>query len=356
MASREQVPTRVAARIVMEIMSGLEAAHDAGIIHRDLKPQNIILTEEPTDKAAPLKILDFGIARAAGREETVTGTALGTPGYMAPEQRTDPDLVDSSADLFALSKIFYKMLMDALPDGMWQPPSASRQDVPAGINSLIWAGISVNRKDRPHTVADYRSLLLDAMNSGGHHRPLNIGGAGSIGLDLEQNELQKFAEGPVAKPLGFGCLGLIGLVAMIGMLDECSGPGTNGNGNGNGQTLAGSSGGGFDDNPPPPPANYTAYSGTWTSHGTGQGLSTTVYPDGSYEIGGVVLPDWGSMVMTGGFFGPTAEIIIDTSNGTANVSYFLTDPTHVLETVSLPDGSTITDCYHVNHAPTQSCP
>ncbi|MEO0983158.1 MAG: serine/threonine-protein kinase, partial [Pseudomonadota bacterium] len=61
-----EVPVRVAARIVAEALDGLKAAHDAGVVHLDLKPENIVLTGEPDDKSAAMKILDFGIGKAIG--------------------------------------------------------------------------------------------------------------------------------------------------------------------------------------------------------------------------------------------------------------------------------------------------
>jgi serine/threonine protein kinase len=90
-SARVDVPTKVAARIVNEVLHGLQAAHDLGVTHRDLKPENIMLTGEPTGDAAPLKLLDFGIARADGkRTDSGTSARVGTPSYMAPEQETAP--------------------------------------------------------------------------------------------------------------------------------------------------------------------------------------------------------------------------------------------------------------------------
>ena len=165
--AREDVPLRVAARIIAEILDGLKAAHAAGVIHRDLKPENIILAGEPDDKAAPLKILDFGIARAAGGTvDSGTGTGLGTPRYMAPEQITNPDAAGPPADLYSVSVIFYELLVDVLPQGHWQPPSGGRSDVPADIDALIEKGLSNRPANRPQSAEDYRSALVDAVNLG----------------------------------------------------------------------------------------------------------------------------------------------------------------------------------------------
>ena len=163
-AAREAIPLRVAARIVLEILEGLKAAHEAGVIHRDLKPENIILTDEPNDKQAPLKILDFGIAIAPKAVKGGgTGTRLGTPKYMAPEQITNPDIAGPSADLYSLSVLFYELLMDVIPE-TWQPPSGGRSDIPHGIDGLIEKGLSNRPANRQQSAAEYRQEVVDAVN------------------------------------------------------------------------------------------------------------------------------------------------------------------------------------------------
>lgn len=164
MQAREDVPLKVAAKIISEVLEGLQAAHKAGVIHRDLKPENVVLLAEPTEDAAPLKILDFGIARATGGAlESGTGTGLGTPRYMAPEQITNPDAAGASADLYSLSVMFYELLVDVLPQGHWQPPSGGRSDVPQKIDSLIEKGLSNRPANRPQDTSAYASLLSDAL-------------------------------------------------------------------------------------------------------------------------------------------------------------------------------------------------
>lgn len=171
---RQDVPLRVAARIVAEVLDGLAAAHAAGVVHRDLKPENIMLTEEPTETLAPLKILDFGIARAtSGAVESGTGTGLGTPRYMAPEQVTAADSAGPPADLYSLSVIFYELLVDVLPQGHWQPPSGGRSDVPKTIDTLIERGLSNRPANRPQTAKEYRKQLVDAVNVGPVYTPEN---------------------------------------------------------------------------------------------------------------------------------------------------------------------------------------
>lgn len=158
---------KTAANIIAEILAGLDAAHKAGVVHRDLKPENVMLLGEPNDQGAQLKILDFGVARAAGAGDT-GATSLGTRGYMAPEQITAPDAAQPSADLYSLSVMFYELLVGVVPQGHWQPPSGGRSDVPPAIDKLIERGLSNNPRVRPQNVAEYGKLLAEAMKTSGN--------------------------------------------------------------------------------------------------------------------------------------------------------------------------------------------
>jgi eukaryotic-like serine/threonine-protein kinase len=100
--------------IVIQLLAGLEHAHDAGLVHRDLKPDNVLV-----DRDGIARIADFGIAALARHDEPIdkltgTGMIVGTPLYMAPEQaRGEP--VDHRADLYALGIILYEMLAGTSP-------------------------------------------------------------------------------------------------------------------------------------------------------------------------------------------------------------------------------------------------
>jgi serine/threonine protein kinase/tetratricopeptide (TPR) repeat protein len=133
-----RVSPREALAIVPQICDALQFAHDQGIVHRDIKPENILL-----DRRGRVKVADFGLAKimaGQGAEPapavsgaapapllTESGKIMGTPQYMAPEQKEHPDAVDHRADIYALGVVFYQMLTGELPGKKIEPPSSKVQ-------------------------------------------------------------------------------------------------------------------------------------------------------------------------------------------------------------------------------------
>jgi len=144
MRTRKLTPEEALA-IVPPLCDAMQFAHDRGIIHRDIKPENLLL-----DKDGRVKVADFGIAKmldtggaasAAQKPDGETGatevnlpegsadvptlqhSTVGTPGYSAPEQKTDPQRVDSRADIYSLGVVFYEMLTGELPGTRIEAPS-----------------------------------------------------------------------------------------------------------------------------------------------------------------------------------------------------------------------------------------
>jgi serine/threonine protein kinase len=112
---------------LIELASGLAAAHAAGIVHRDFKPENIVRCLD-----GRVKILDFGLARLAANETRLTqaGTALGTPGYMPPEQLAGQD-VDARTDVFAFGVVAWELATGVHPLG------ASAAELMANMTDLL---------------------------------------------------------------------------------------------------------------------------------------------------------------------------------------------------------------------------
>jgi serine/threonine-protein kinase len=96
--------------IVARSAEGLDFAHKQNIVHQDIKPANIMYEPE----SDTVKITDFGIAHITDSSKTKTGTVLGTPSYMSPEQLAGKQ-VDGRSDLFSLGVMLYQMLCGALP-------------------------------------------------------------------------------------------------------------------------------------------------------------------------------------------------------------------------------------------------
>lgn len=110
------LPPRRAAEITRQAAEGLHVAHGVGIVHRDLKPDNIMVARD-RDGVDCVKVVDFGIAKAAGvksQKVTRTGTVVGTPEYMSPEQLAGEE-VDARSDLYSLALVAFNMLTGDLP-------------------------------------------------------------------------------------------------------------------------------------------------------------------------------------------------------------------------------------------------
>jgi predicted ATPase len=133
------------------LLAAMEHAHHAGWIHRDLKPSNVLLSDD-SDTPVP-KIADFGLAWLDDDAPrlTQTGAVLGTPGYMAPEQRTDPTQSDQRADIFALGAILFELccgrspfphrdplvVMQQAADGLFPDPRHLRPELPDALASAV---------------------------------------------------------------------------------------------------------------------------------------------------------------------------------------------------------------------------
>ncbi len=137
-----RIASREALAIVPQICDALQFAHDHGIVHRDIKPENILM-----DRRGRVKVADFGLAKIVGvegrarhseraehaqnedgvtrptSELTEAGKVMGTPQYMAPEQKDHPLEVDHRADIYALGVVFYQMLTGELPGKQIEAPS-----------------------------------------------------------------------------------------------------------------------------------------------------------------------------------------------------------------------------------------
>jgi len=115
----KKLDVKIAVMIAHQVARGLAKAHQAGVVHRDLKPANIFLTQRDNGQLL-VKLLDFGVSKllTEGANEsriTGSGTPIGTPLYMSPEQAEGKDDVDGRADLWSLGAVLYEALAGTPP-------------------------------------------------------------------------------------------------------------------------------------------------------------------------------------------------------------------------------------------------
>ena len=149
-------------RYLREIGDGLQHAHDAGIVHRDLKPTNVLIHADGRAMLA-----DFGLARGAGQPTHLTtiGLAIGTPGYMAPEQVMGHD-VDRRADIYALGVLCFEMLTGRLPY-----VGSNRMEVAyATVNTPIPSAVKIN----PNLPDELDVLLAKVLAKDPAQRPQTV--------------------------------------------------------------------------------------------------------------------------------------------------------------------------------------
>ena len=165
-----RVERRLALRWLEQTAAALDAAHARGVVHRDVKPGNLLLADDGS-----IRVSDFGIARAAGFDTlTLTGTVLGSSGYMAPEQmrgeRSTP-----ATDRYAFACVAYELLggrrpfaresvaAEAAAHAHEAPPSAAACGLPSALDPVFARGLAKRPEDRPAScaafVADLREVL-----------------------------------------------------------------------------------------------------------------------------------------------------------------------------------------------------
>jgi serine/threonine protein kinase len=147
-----------ALHIIPSICAALEYAHSQGVLHRDIKPENILI-----DTAGRVKIADFGVAKLRGEEGrhvslTLSGSALGTPAYMAPEQIERPQDVDHRADIYSLGVVFYEMLTGELPLGRFPAPS-EKPGVDPRLDSVVFRTLEKQRERRYQSAGEMKTQV-----------------------------------------------------------------------------------------------------------------------------------------------------------------------------------------------------
>lgn len=165
-----------AAEIGRQVSNGIDAAHRSGIVHRDLKPSNIILTRDHQDQLQA-KVVDFGVAKlkehsTTGGGLTSSGSLIGTPRYMSPEQCSGHK-IDERSDIYSLGVILYEMLAGRPPfdaptataiaiKHIQQPPPSLKEfraAIPLELDSFLRQVLDKDPEKRPQSAADFAKKL-----------------------------------------------------------------------------------------------------------------------------------------------------------------------------------------------------
>jgi len=153
--------------LIQQVLSAVGAAHHHGVVHRDLKPDNILVTTQ-----GKTKILDFGISRVVTEAHriTATGSMVGTPAYMSPEQ-VRGDEVDHRADIYALGCILYELMhgdppfIGSIPSilhaHVFEQPRPSTA-IPEKFMQIIYKAMAKDREQRFQSCEEFAGALLHA--------------------------------------------------------------------------------------------------------------------------------------------------------------------------------------------------
>ncbi|MDQ3230475.1 MAG: protein kinase [Pseudobdellovibrionaceae bacterium] len=165
----------VAILIAREVCRALHEAHKLNIVHRDIKPENIMLLD-----TGQVKLMDFGIAKVHRAKATQTGTFMGSPSYMSPEQIRGSD-VDVRADIYSLSVLFYEIVTGVLPYsgqttaevinkimvGRYTAANLLAPELPFVINEIINKGMKSSKEERFQDILDMSSALDEFLRGFG---------------------------------------------------------------------------------------------------------------------------------------------------------------------------------------------
>ncbi len=208
-----RLPIEDALEIARAVAAALDYAHRQNVVHRDIKPENVMLHD------GEAVVTDFGIAKAvtaaAGQNLTQTGTAVGTPAYMSPEQAGGAEEIDGRSDIYSLGTMLYEMLGGAAPftgatvqaimaqlfTDPVPPLRERRDDVPDWLEDAIVRALAKRPQDRYDTPSEFAQAM--AWPAGGSTPPGSPAGSGTKSIAV-----LPFADMSPQRDQGYFCEGI----------------------------------------------------------------------------------------------------------------------------------------------------
>src|SRR4029078_12245740 len=216
-----RIDVDAALSITAQIADALNASHEQGIIHRDLKPENIFLCVNRGPGRDFVKVLDFGLAKLTLSDQKVshktrTGSVMGTPYYMSPEQCEGKIEIDHRADIYSLGVLLFEMLTGKVPFGgdgygeiivkhVTMPPPSVRSingELPEELDLILYRALAKDRDQRFQTMAELEAALLDPQRYASSAPvigiPEDLSGVARAASPMARSEMDARAE------IGFG--------------------------------------------------------------------------------------------------------------------------------------------------------
>jgi serine/threonine-protein kinase len=186
LAQGGELPVADGVRILREIASALDYAHEKGVVHRDIKPDNVLLSR------GSAMVTDFGVAKALSESTnadrgsmTSLGVAVGTPAYMSPEQAAASETIDARADIYSLGVLAYELFAGRPPYSGRSPQatlaahvsepaeaiSHLRPSLPPALANMIMRCLEKRPADRPQTAGEVVHLLDGITTPSGGSQP-----------------------------------------------------------------------------------------------------------------------------------------------------------------------------------------
>jgi serine/threonine protein kinase len=154
------MPPQMATRVAVALCKGIAYAHGEGVIHRDVKPHNLLV-----DRDGQCKVTDFGIAQILERTRvTMTGTVMGTIGYIAPEQHESAKHADQRADVYSIAATIYTLVHGEAATHLFMAEDRDFDGIPDPLALIIRKGAQYRREARYRSVAEMQQAFEETLD------------------------------------------------------------------------------------------------------------------------------------------------------------------------------------------------